>query len=187
MEEGQSQIEALLREIAENTARLGALIRETQPAEDDLWGCSKIEIRQLRFGQARPTFRRHHDRWDDFAARVCRARTDYRVDDDQAKRGLFSAVEGAQSRLVIAGMDPDRQVTRNISFGEYLRQMGEKFRPAAESIQMKEQYLNRTQQAEEDVQSYVGKKTELFRATFPHASQREWSGCWMETAEGLCN
>ena len=127
MEEGQSQIEALLREIAENTARLGALIRETQPAEDDLWGCSKIEIRQLRFGQARPTFRRHHDRWDDFAARVCRARTDYRVDDDQAKRGLFSAVEGAQSCLAIAGMDPDRQAMRDISFGNIYSRWGRSF------------------------------------------------------------
>ena len=65
--------------------------------------------------------------------------------------------------------------------------MGEKFQPAAESIQMKEEYLNRTQRAKEDVQSYVGEKTELFRVAFPHASQREWSGCWMETAEGLCN
>ena len=65
--------------------------------------------------------------------------------------------------------------------------MGEKFRPAAESIQMKEEYLNRTQRAKEDVQSYVGEKTELFRAPFLHASQREWSECWMETAEGLCN
>ena len=60
------------------------------------------------------------DRWDDFAAQFCRAKTDYGVDDDQAKRGLFSAVEGTQSRLVIAGMDPDRQAMRDISFGEYL-------------------------------------------------------------------
>ena len=99
------------------------------------------------------------------------------MDDDQAKRGLFSAVKGAQSRLVIAGMDPDRQAMRNISFGEYLQQMGEKFRPAAESIQMKEEYLNQTLRAKEDVQSYMGEKTELFPAAFPHASQREWSGC----------
>ena len=78
-EEGQSQIEALLREIAENTARLGALIRETQPAESDPWGRNQLEIRQegLRFGQARPTFRRHRNRWDDFAARFCRGRTNY--------------------------------------------------------------------------------------------------------------
>ena len=137
--------------------------------------------------QARPIFRRHCDRWDDFAARFCRARVDYGVDDDQAKRGLFSAVEGTQSRLVIAGMDPDGQAMRDISFGEYLQRMGEKFRPAAESIQMREEYLNRTQRAEEDVQSYVSKKTDLFRAAFPHASPREWSRCWMETAEGLCN
>ena len=118
-------------------------------------------------------------RQHDFAAQFCLARTDYGVDDDQARRGLFSAVEGAQSRLVIAGMDPDRQAMRDISFGEYLQRMGEKFRPAAESIQMKEEYLNRTQRAEEDVQSYVSEKTELFRAAFPHASQREWSRCWM--------
>ena len=188
-EEGQSQIEALLREIAENTARLGAFIQETQPAESDPRGRNQLEIRRegLRFGQARPTFRRHRDKWDDFAAQFCRARTDYGVDDDQTKRGLFSGVEGAQSRLVIAGMDPDRQAMHDISFWEYLQQIGEKFRPAAESIQMKEEYLNRTQRAKEDVQSYVGEKTELFRAAFPHASQREWSGCWMETAEGLCN
>ena len=88
---------------------------------------------------------------------------------------------------MITGMGPDRQVMRDISFGEYLQQIGEKFQPAAESIQMKEEYLNRTQRAEEDVQSYAGEKTELFRAAFPHANQREWSECWMETAEGLCN
>ena len=46
------------------------------------------------------------------------------MDNDQAKRGLFSTVEGSQSRLVIAGMDPDRQAMRDISFGEYLQQMG---------------------------------------------------------------
>ena len=104
MEEGQSQTEVLLREIAENMAILRARIQETQPAEDDPWGRNKFEIRreELRFGQARPTFRRHSDRWDDFVARFCQARTDYGVDDDQAKRGLFSAVEGVQSRLVIA-------------------------------------------------------------------------------------
>ena len=88
---------------------------------------------------------------------------------------------------MIVGMDPDRQAMRDILFGEYLERMREKFRPAAESIQMKEEYLNRTQRAEEDVQSYVSEKTELFRAAFPHASPREWSRCWMETAEGLCN
>ena len=123
-EEGQSQTEVLLREIAENMAILRARIQETQPAEDDPWGHNKFEIRRegLRFGQARPTFGRHRDRWDDFAARFCRARIDYGVDDNQAKRGLFSAV--------IAGMDPDCQAMRDISFGEYLQRMGEKFWPA---------------------------------------------------------
>ena len=60
-EEGQSQTEVLLREIAENMAILRARIQETQPAEDDPWGRNKLEIRRegLRFGQARPTFRRN--------------------------------------------------------------------------------------------------------------------------------
>ena len=110
-----------MREIAENTVILMARIQGTGPAESDPWGRSKIEVRRegLRFGQARPTFRRHCDRWDEFAARFCRARIEYGVEDDQAKQGLFSAVEGAQSRLVIAGMDPDRQAMSDISFREY--------------------------------------------------------------------
>ena len=96
--EGWNQTEALLREMDENTARLMARIQGTRPAEDDQWGRCKLEARRegLRFSQARPTFRRHRNRWDDFTARFCRARVDYGVDDDQAKRGLFSAVEGTQ-------------------------------------------------------------------------------------------
>ena len=71
-----------MREVAENMAILRAHIQGTQPAEDDPWGCNKLEIRRegLRFGLARPTFRRHRDRWDDFAGRFCRARVDYGVD-----------------------------------------------------------------------------------------------------------
>ena len=92
MEEGQSQTEALLREIAENTAIFGAFIQGTQPVEDDPWGRNKFEIQRegLRFGQARPTFRRHLDQWDNFVARFCRAKTDFGVDDDQAS-GVCSA------------------------------------------------------------------------------------------------
>ena len=84
MEERQSQTEVLFREIAENMAILGARIQETQPAEDDPWGSNKFEIQRegLRFSQARPTFLWHHDRWDYTAARFCKARTDYGVDDE---------------------------------------------------------------------------------------------------------
>ena len=62
-EEGWSQTEALLREVAENTAILRAHIQGKQPAEDDPWGRNKLQIRRegLRFGQARPTFHRHRD------------------------------------------------------------------------------------------------------------------------------
>ena len=98
-EEGQSQTEVLLREIAENMATLRARFQETQPAEDDLWGRNKFKIRRegLRFGQARPTFRRHRDRWDDFAARFCRARIDYGVDDNQAKRVCSARWKGRRA------------------------------------------------------------------------------------------
>ena len=62
-EEGWSQTEALLREVAENTAILRARIQGKQPAEDDPWGRNKLQIRRegLRFGQAGPTFHRHRD------------------------------------------------------------------------------------------------------------------------------
>ena len=46
MEEGLSQTEVLLREIAANTGMLETFIQGTQPAEDDLWGCSESEIRR---------------------------------------------------------------------------------------------------------------------------------------------
>ena len=88
-----------MREVAENTAILRAHIQGKQPAEDDPWGRNKLQIRQegLRFGQARPTFRRHRDRWDDFAARFCRARIDYGVDDNQAKRVCSARWKGRRA------------------------------------------------------------------------------------------
>ena len=112
-------MDVLVREMEENTAAMTARVQGTKPAADDPWGRCEREVRRegLRFGQARPTFRRHRDRWDDFAALFCRARIDYGVNDDRAKWGLFRAVEGAQSCLVIAGMDPDRQAMHDISFG----------------------------------------------------------------------
>ena len=44
MEEGLSQTEVLLREIAASTAMLETFVQETQPAEDDPWGRSESEI-----------------------------------------------------------------------------------------------------------------------------------------------
>ena len=41
--EGWSQTEVLLREMAENTARLMARIQGTRPAEDDQLGRRKLE------------------------------------------------------------------------------------------------------------------------------------------------
>ena len=42
--EGQSQVEGLLREIAENTAILMARIQGMGPAENDPWGRSELEV-----------------------------------------------------------------------------------------------------------------------------------------------
>ena len=40
------------------------------------------------------------------------------------------------SRLVISSMNPEGAAIQNMEFREYLLRMGEKFTPAAESIQM---------------------------------------------------
>ena len=45
---------------------------------------------------------------------------------------------------------------------EYLRRMGEKFTPAAESIQMEAEYRSQKQGNNEDVQNYINAKYELF-------------------------
>ena len=54
MEEGRSQTEALLREIAENTAILGAFLQGTQPVEDYPWGCNKFETDGTNCASGKP-------------------------------------------------------------------------------------------------------------------------------------
>ena len=60
-----------------------------------------------------------------------------------------------------------------MTFGDYLRRMGEKFMPAAESSQMEAEYRSRKQGKNEDVQNYINAKYELFKLAFPNAQERD--------------
>ena len=85
----------------------------------------------------RPTNR---DRWGDFAVRFRGAARDYGVTEEQAKRVLYDAITLSSSRLVITGLSPELPAAQEMTFGDYLRRMGEKFMPAAESIQMEAEF-----------------------------------------------
>ena len=74
--------------------------------------------------------------------------------EEQAKWVLYNAIMGQSSRLVIASMNPELMAIQHMEFREYLRRMGEKFTPAAESIQMEAEYRSRKQGKNEDVQNY---------------------------------
>ena len=56
---------------------------------------------------------------------------------------LYDAITGSSSRLVITGLSPELPAAQGMTFGEYLQRMGEKFMPAAESIQMEVEYRDR--------------------------------------------
>ena len=73
-----------------------------------------------------------------------------------------------------------------MTFGEYLQRMGEKFMPAAESIQMEAEYRDWQQGKHEDVQNYVNAKYELFLLAFPNA-QAHRVEFYRETTEGFLN
>ena len=74
-----------------------------------------------------------------------------------------------------------------MTFGEYLQRMGEKFMPAAESIQMEAEYRDRKQGEYEDVQNYINTKCELFLLAFPNAQVRDRVEFYRETTEGFLN
>ena len=127
-------------------------------------GRTQKEVRQdyLDFAKNRPTFERGKSRWNDFAALFRAAKDDYGVNDAQAKRVLYGAIVGQSSRLVIASMQPNAGDFANMTFQQYLTRMGEKFSPAAESMQMEAEYRVRKQGKSEDVLNYISAKYELF-------------------------
>ncbi len=74
-----------------------------------------------------------------------------------------------------------------MTFDQYLGRMGEKFTPAAESLQMEAEYKARKQGKLEDVQNYINAKYELFQLAFPDAPARAVAEFYRETTEGFIN
>ena len=112
---------------------------------------SEAQKDYLCFTRDRPTFERGRDRWNDFAIRFQGAMRDHGVTEEQAKW----VIVGQSSRLVISSMNPELAAVQHMEFREYLRRTGEKFTPAAESIQMEAEYRSRKQGKNEDVQNYI--------------------------------
>ena len=93
--------------------------------------------------------------------------------EEQAKLVLY-AIVGHSSRLVIASMNPELMAIQHMEFREYLRRMGEKFTPAAESIQMEAEYRSRKQGKNEDVQHTPNTSCSSWRSRMPR-SGTGWS------------
>jgi len=145
--------------------RLRQLEARAAPAKRDALGRTAIEARRdyLEFARRHPTLGRGKSRWADFARRFCRAMMQHRVTQMQAKEILYDAIVGTSSRLVVASMLPDQAAMAALTFEQYLRRMGEKFTPSAESLQMEAEYKARVQGKQEDVQNYINAKYELFQ------------------------
>ena len=93
---------------------------------------------------------------------------DHRVIEEQAKWVLYNAIVGQSSRLVISSMNPELPASQHIEFREYLRRMGEKFTPAAESIQ-----------------NFINARHKLFQLAFLNAQERDWVEFYREMTEGF--
>ena len=121
--------------------------------ERDHLGRTRSDARKdyLCFTRDRPTFERGRDHWNDFAIRFQGSMWDHGVTEEQAKWVLYNAIVGQSSRLVISSMNPELAAIQHMEFREYLRRMGEKFTPAAKSIQMEAEYRSPKQGKNEDV------------------------------------
>ena len=161
---------------------------ELQEERDQL-GRTRKEAREeyLEFTRDRPTFERGRDRWGDFAIRFHGAARDYGVTEEQAKRVLYDAITGSSSQLVITSVSPELPAAQGMTFGDYLQRMGEKFMPAAESIQMEAEYQEQRQGKLEDVQNYINAKHELLLMAFPNDQARDRTEFYRETTEGFRN
>jgi hypothetical protein len=191
MEQAMTGLAQQLQQIMQVNADIATQIRNATHGggHRDAAGRTPQEARReyLEFSRNRPTFERGKDRWVDFALRFRRAKDDHGVTDEQGKWVLFNAVVGQSSRLVIASMAPDSNDCARMTFAEYLRRMGERFTPAAESIQMEAEYKMRKQRKNEDVQNYVNAKYELFQLAYPRAQAREVGEFYREATEGFLN
>ena len=100
---------------------------------------------------------------------------------------LYDAITGSSSRLVITSLSPELPAAKGMGFKEYLRKMGERFMPAAESCQMEAEYWSRRKGKNKDVQKYINAKYERFQLAFPNAQERDHMEFYRETTEGFVN
>ena len=187
---GLLNMQQLNMDLADRLDAAGWPEEEEDPqGERDQWGRTRKEARAeyLAFTRDRPTFERGRDCWGDFAVRFRGAARDYGVTEEQAKRVLYDAITGSSSRLVITSLSPELPAAQEMTFGDYLRRMGEKFIPATESSQMEAEYRSRKQGKNEDVQNYINAKYELFQLAFPNAQERDRVEFYRETTEGFVN
>ena len=118
-----------------------------------------------------PTFERGKDKWMHFVRSFKNIKAGFQVTEEQAKRALYGSIKG-QASILMSSMLPSEGRYVNMTFDEYLQAMGEKFAPASESEQMKDEYLMRKQGKNEDVGTYLNEKYELYQLAYPLADGR---------------
>ena len=186
---GLLNMQQLNMSLADRLAAGVWLEEEALQEERDQWGRTRKEGRAeyLAFTRDQPTFERGRDHWGDFAVWFRVAARDYGVTEEQAKRVLYDAITGSSSRLVITSLSPELPAAQEMTFGDYLQRMGEKFMTAVERVQMEAEYRDRKQGRLEDVQNYINAKYELFLMAFPNAEARNQTEFYRETMEGFLN
>ena len=135
-----------------------------------------------------PTFERGKDRWTHFKKVFQELLLEYQVEDMVAKRGLYFAIKGSAS-IIISSMAPSEGRYANMTIAQYMTAVGEKFSPVSESEQMKGEYARRKQGKQEDIQSYLNEKHELFRLAYPTIGDRQedLADFYDEATKGVAN
>ena len=135
-----------------------------------------------------PTFERGKDRWTHYVKIITEMVREYGVNNLVAKCGLFFGIKG-QASIVISSMVPSEGRYANMDFAQYLAAVGEKFTPASESEQMKGEYVRRKQGRQEDIQSYLNEKYELYRLAYPMLGDRQedLADFYDEATKGVAN
>ena len=138
---------------------VGALLEGEPQVERDQWGRTRKEaqVEYLAFTRdQRPAdLPKRLGPLGRLRCLVPRGGRDYGVKEEQAKRVLYDSITGSLSRLVITSPSPELPAAQVMTFGDYLQRMGEKFMPAAKSIQMEAEYRDQKQGRFEDVQNYI--------------------------------
>jgi len=179
------RLHTFLGQMTDTQRIIGAALEDRDRGGAPPQGDNRATKEVKEFMKNVPSFERGKDRWADFSRLFQLNRTLYGVNDHWAKLGLWSAISGRSSRLVIASMYPGQDPYDDMTFAEYLQQMGNKFTPAAESMQMKSEYKSRVQAKNEDVQNYITEKYELFKVAYPDVENL--SDFYVETTKGIAN